>query len=171
MSETICELKIKVYCAIAQPILLFRPPGCIVFNFLCQKTSRASSNSVFLSFVILSFRICSIIVMLISLSNLWLVWLCKKWSVSSQLLTAVFTWFLWLFRRILALVSLLPIYCKLHFVHSIIEITMMTGSPQSGIFYILSHSGFPWTFPLFLCTCTSCISVFCRVAAVYRVIF
>ena len=42
MSETICELKIKLYCAIAQPVLLFRAPGCIVFNILLPKNfSRA----------------------------------------------------------------------------------------------------------------------------------
>ena len=61
--------------------------------------------------------------MVTSLSKLCDLTLCKKCSVSSQELTPFLMWFLWLFKRRLNPVSLLPMYCSLHVLHSMMYIT------------------------------------------------
>ena len=60
--------------------------------------------------------------MVTSLSKLYDLTLCKKCSVSSQELTPFLMWFLWLFKRRLNPVSLLPMYCSLHVLHSMMYI-------------------------------------------------
>ena len=84
------------------------------FDDLCQKISLSRRTSFTLSVSKWSFLICSIIVMVILLSQLWVRVLCKKVSASSQLLTPFLTSFLRLFNRRLNIVSLLPILQMLH---------------------------------------------------------
>ena len=93
------------------------------FSFFCQNISRCLRRSFFCSLLILSFLICSIIVMITLLSKLCVRLFCRKCSVSSQLLIPFLIWFLWLFKRRLNAVSLLPMYCRLQMLHSIMYIT------------------------------------------------
>ena len=77
-----------------QLILLFSPFGSKVFSFLCQNISLLRRSS-FLRSISASLRlICSMIVIATSLSKLCVLVLCRKCSVSSQLLTLLLIWFL-----------------------------------------------------------------------------
>ena len=65
-------------------------------------------------------------VIMTSLSKLCDLVFCRKCSVSSQLLTPLLIWFLWfpwLLSRRSKAVSLLPTYCNLQILHSMIQIT------------------------------------------------
>ena len=59
-------------------------------------------------------------VFMTSLSKLCDLVFCRKCSVSSQLLTSLLIWFLWLLSCRLKAVSLLPTYCNLQILHSMI---------------------------------------------------
>ena len=120
-SKQLCiQHSIKVYLRIHSSLFFsFSPFGCKVFSFLFQNLSLLQRSS-FSRSISMSLRlICSMIVITTSLSKLCVLVFCKTCSVSSQLVTLLLIWFLWLLSRRLKPVSVFPTYCNLQILHSI----------------------------------------------------
>ena len=94
---------------------MFNPSGLRVFSFFIQKSSRRCSRDLKSSLSPSRELSCSIIINFLSLLKLWEVLLkCWQTGIDADLLES----FRWLFIRRLTCVSDLPMYCKLHCIHS-----------------------------------------------------
>ena len=127
--------------------------------------------------------ICSMIVITTSLSKLCVLVLCKKCSVSSQLLTLLLIWFLWLLSRRLKPVSLFPIYCNLqillsidyinypsrltiHCMECVVEFAVQSSFKRRGLVYTITLAASRFvarsaTTRYVVIPSSSCVSKFC----------